>query len=192
LKNLRNLQPGAKRVIKDVPVTEVTFGIGDTGKKTATLYIDQKLGIARGISLKNDADGTPSDLLVVATDIKLGTEPLPTSQFAFTAPAGAKKFEKPAEAPATYASVADIFARNCNGCHGGGNPKGGLNTTSYQTLMAGSRSGPVITPGDPDNSIVLQYIKGIRQPRMPKNMAPLPDAEVQTITKWIAGGAKEN
>jgi outer membrane lipoprotein-sorting protein len=188
LKPLRNLNSGTKRVIKANAVTEVTFGIGESGKKTATLFLDNKLGIARGMTVRNETDGGPVELLVLATDIKLNVEPLPASEFTFVAPAGAKKAEKPKEAPATWATVATIFRRNCTGCHGSSNPKGGVDLSSYQSAIA---TGSIVA-GDPDNSSAIQYIKGIRKPRMPRNAPPLPESEINAIAKWIKDGAKEN
>jgi outer membrane lipoprotein-sorting protein len=187
MKVVRNPQMGSKRVIKENAVTEVNFSIGESGKKTATMYVDSKLGVARGMSVKTDSGSGVSDLLVMATDIKLSADPLPASVFTFVAPAGATKAEKPKEAEATWAQVSRIFRRSCVGCHGVANPKGGVDLSSYQSVM-GTGS---VTPGDPDNSTAVLFIKGIRKPRMPRNAGPLPDSEIETIVKWIAAGAKE-
>jgi hypothetical protein len=56
--------------------------------------------------------------------------------------------------------------------------------------MAGARGRPVVVAGNPDGSRLIQYIKGTRSPRMPKDAPPLSAADTKLISDWIAGGAK--
>ncbi len=60
---------------------------------------------------------------------------------------------------------------------------------SYAALMKGGRSGPAVTPGNPDESILIQVIKGTRPPKMPPQ-GSVPAAQLEQLTKWIADGAK--
>jgi len=85
--------------------------------------------------------------------------------------------------------VKPILDRVCVKCHGGEETKEGLNMTSYDQLMAGSDNGPVITPGDPINSLLIDLItKG----KMPKQGPKLLPAQIRTISDWVAAGAKNN
>ena len=85
--------------------------------------------------------------------------------------------------------VKPILDRVCVKCHGGEETKEGLNMTSYDQLMAGSDNGPVITPGDPVNSLLIDLItKG----KMPKQGPKLLPAQIRTISDWVAAGAKNN
>src|SRR5947207_2206638 len=63
--------------------------------------------------------------------------------------------------------IAPIFATACNACHGGASPQSALTLTSYAALMKGGRRGRAIMPGNPKASLLVQYIEGVKQPRMP-------------------------
>ncbi len=58
--------------------------------------------------------------------------------------------------------------------------------------MAGGESGKSITPGDATGSLLILYLKGERQPRMPQNRAPLHREDFDMIATWIKEGAKES
>ena len=66
---------------------------------------------------------------------------------------------------------------------------GGLDATRYEGFAAGGNKGPAFKPGAPQESVVLAYLKGERQPRMPLGSAPLPDDQIELFSRWIAGGA---
>ena len=59
-----------------------------------------------------------------------------------------------AEAKTSFAAdVMPIFVGRCFGCHqpgGQGNEKSGLDLSSYEGVMKGTRSGKMVIPGDPD------------------------------------------
>lgn len=179
----KSVKSGAKRTIKGNAVTEIIMSL--PGDRTLTLYVDDKLKIARGASLKKGETETFS----LAKELTIGAEPLPDADFAFAPPAGAKLQEAPKAENVSYSQVQAIFNRSCVGCHGN---SGGLSLESYASLMAGGRRGAEVVPGDPNSSKLVQYITGARSPRMPKGNAPLPDSEIKLISNWIAGGAKEN
>jgi WD40 repeat protein len=85
--------------------------------------------------------------------------------------------------------IAPIFAASCNACHGAKMPQSGLTTTSYAALMKGGTRGKSVIPGKPEESLLVQYIDGRKQPRMPIGGALKPE-EIARIKKWIAEGAK--
>ena len=87
-----------------------------------------------------------------------------------------------------FARVAPVFKDKCTTCHGGVEPKGGLDLRSAKAAVTGGDSGAGIKPGDPDNSLIWQSIADGTMP--PKNKPQLTDAEKKLIKDWIAGGAK--
>lgn len=185
LKNMSNFQGGAKRNMKGQPTTEVTVTLAGATPRTATFYIDDKLGIARGFAIKT----AKGDLVATADAIQIGAEALPADKFAFAPPAGATKVvaPKPEESGATFASVQGILQRNCAGCHGSRGAKGGYSVTSYAGVMSKGN----VTPGDPDGSKLVKYLTGKLQPRMPSGRPPLSAGDIEQIKAWIKAGAKE-
>lgn len=63
-------------------------------------------------------------------------------------------------------------------------------------MMKAGEDGPVIVPGDPDQSLMVQVLKGPvpdkKIPQMPMKRAPLSEADQKTISDWIKAGAKES
>jgi uncharacterized membrane protein len=92
----------------------------------------------------------------------------------------------------TYAEVAKIFEQRCISCHSGPSPADDLRLDAYEQVMSGGEHGPVVVPGKPDESELMQRIRGEAQPRMPLRQAPLPENEMQTIESWIAQGAQRD
>lgn len=84
--------------------------------------------------------------------------------------------------------IAPIFESRCVRCHGGEKPKGGLSLISARQLQKGGESGPVVVPGKPDESSLVDYVSGDK-PEMPKDGKPLSADEVAAIRKWIQDGA---
>lgn len=84
---------------------------------------------------------------------------------------------------------------NCVGCHTGASTAH-LDLTSYEGLMSGeSYNGPVVIPGDADNSLL--YIKVARETqqigeRMPQGGPWLAIVDIRLIEDWINRGAKDN
>jgi hypothetical protein len=81
-----------------------------------------------------------------------------------------------------------IFTASCSGCHSTDKKKGGLDLSTYKALMAGSKEGPVVTPGHPEKSDLVSSISG-PEPDMPKKGDKLTKAQVETITRWVQQGA---
>ena len=88
--------------------------------------------------------------------------------------------------------VQRILLQRCGKCHGEERQKAGLNVSSYSTLMAGSSGGVVLEPGSPDESNLFLAITHRREPTMPPGNGKIPDADIEVIRKWIAGGLLEN
>lgn len=98
--------------------------------------------------------------------------------------------DTPAAASVNFANdVMPILQSRCFNCHGGRDIEEGLSFASYETLMAGSKNGPVIVPGDPDNSLLIQQLLN---GKMPKRGPKLTPAQVQILIDWVLGGALNN
>ena len=104
-----------------------------------------------------------------------------------------------APAPVSYAKdVAPILAARCQSCHVPGQPgyvASGFDVQGYDSLMKGTRYGPVVLPGDPLTSALVMLIEGRADPSimMPHAGAqPLTADEIATIRHWVEQGAKNN
>ncbi len=84
--------------------------------------------------------------------------------------------------------VAPILELHCVRCHEGEKPKGGLSLVSAERFAKGGESGPIVVPGKPDESSLVDYISG-DAPEMPKDGKPLSTGEVAAIRQWIQDGA---
>jgi Protein of unknown function (DUF1553)/Protein of unknown function (DUF1549)/Planctomycete cytochrome C/NPCBM/NEW2 domain len=85
--------------------------------------------------------------------------------------------------------IGPIFASRCLACHKGDHPKGDLSLTTRESFLKGGESGAAIVPGDPDASLLVQYVSGAK-PDMPKNGAALSAAQVAALRDWIKAGAQ--
>ena len=94
-----------------------------------------------------------------------------------------------ADEPAFRERVAPVLRRHCLRCHTGEKPKGGLDLSTSKGLAAGAEGNPVVVPGKPDESRLIEVVSGDK-PEMPKNGKPLSPQEIQVLRDWIAGGSK--
>jgi len=91
--------------------------------------------------------------------------------------------------------VMPILEEYCLSCHGGMDENGeirielGYDMTTYEGLMAGSDYGPVIEPGDPEESLFLEMIVN---GDMPEEGDLVPEEQIEIIRAWIAEGAQNN
>jgi uncharacterized membrane protein/mono/diheme cytochrome c family protein len=87
--------------------------------------------------------------------------------------------------------VRSIFAHNCYKCHSSEKVKGELRLDKKEFVMKGGESGPVITPGHPEES---EMIRRLLLPRddeesMPPKGKTLTEKEIATLQFWIKAGA---
>jgi hypothetical protein len=82
--------------------------------------------------------------------------------------------------------VARVLAGHCLDCHNDFDLKGGLDLSTQQGARAGGDSGPVITGGKLDGSLLWQRVADDEMP--PE--APLRDEDKQVLRRWIEAGAK--
>ena len=88
--------------------------------------------------------------------------------------------------------VRPILTRNCLTCHGpdGESRKAGLRLDQREGLFGTSRGGePIITPGVPGESLLLERVTDPSDPMPPVDHPPLTSAEISTLERWIDQGA---
>lgn len=90
--------------------------------------------------------------------------------------------------PGFAKDVAPILDRWCVSCHGEKEAQAGLRLDSYDATLKGGDDGPVIVPGDPDQSQLLAQIERRARPVMPPKKRLARDA-VAVIRAWIGSGA---
>jgi WD40 repeat protein/mono/diheme cytochrome c family protein len=115
---------------------------------------------------------------------------LPAFSFAADPPAAPEKTEI-----SYYRQVRRIFQQHCQGCHQPAKPMGGYSMTEHAHLFkAGDQAKPGVVAGKPEQSFLVEQLRrgANGKAAMPKNKEPLPDADIEIITKWIAQGAKDD
>ncbi len=88
--------------------------------------------------------------------------------------------------------VRPLLEQRCGACHSPDSRTSGLDATTPASLLKGGKRGPAIVRGKPAESAVIQYVRGNREPRMPKGMPPLSDLEIQLLEAWIQTGAPDD
>ena len=102
--------------------------------------------------------------------------------------------------------VKPILDAKCEACHDGtgeGSTQSGFNVKTYDSVMAGTKLGKVIVPGDALSSTLYLLITHKASPEihMPphgtQSLAkgkgkPLSEDEIDTIKRWIDQGAKND
>jgi mono/diheme cytochrome c family protein len=83
--------------------------------------------------------------------------------------------------------IAPILVANCVGCHNGQRKDNAFNLTTYQNLLKGTPEGPVIVPGKPQESRLVELVQTREMPR--GNNRRLSDEAIARITRWVDEGA---
>src|SRR5262245_25623887 len=94
----------------------------------------------------------------------------------------------PREAEFFEARVRPVLVEHCVGCHGPEAQKSGLRLDSAAALLKGGDGGPVVVPGDPDNSPLIEAIRHDGATKMPPKKK-LPPAAIADLTAWVKRGA---
>jgi dipeptidyl aminopeptidase/acylaminoacyl peptidase len=88
--------------------------------------------------------------------------------------------------------IQPLLRRHCVGCHQPQSKQAGLLLTSYDGFRNGGRKGPSFVPGNPEASLLLDYLTGKIKPQMPFGAKPLADAEIDLFRRWIRDGARND
>src|SRR5689334_22211666 len=62
--------------------------------------------------------------------------------------------------------VRPVLAQNCYGCHGPEKQFSGLRLDSREAILRGGKSGPAVTPGSAENSLLIRAVRQ-QGPKMP-------------------------
>ncbi len=84
--------------------------------------------------------------------------------------------------------IRPIFANRCQGCHGARAGKAGLDLSSAVGFQRGADTGPIVRPGDWENSRLAQVVGYQERLKMPPT-GKLPDAEIAALREWVGLGA---
>ncbi len=90
--------------------------------------------------------------------------------------------------PSFKIEIGPLLQAKCSRCHNEKAHKGDLNLTMPAGILRGGESGPVIVPGKPDESPLYEKVHSGAMP--PGKKDRLSAAEVESIRRWIAGGAE--
>ncbi len=94
-------------------------------------------------------------------------------------------FISTAAAQSFQSDVRPILQKQCQGCHQPSVKQGNLDLTTYAALRKGGNRGAAIP-------LLIDYVTGKRQPRMPLGGQPLADDQIALLRKWIDAGAKDD
>ena len=84
--------------------------------------------------------------------------------------------------------IRPIFRTHCFDCHGATDEiQGGLDLRLVRFMAKGGDSGAAIVPAKPEESYLVERL---RSGEMPPGETNVPKAEIETIERWIAAGAK--
>jgi hypothetical protein len=113
-------------------------------------------------------------------------------------PSGPACAAQPTAPPVSFSEdVLPLLKFRCPVCHlpgGEGRDKSGFDISSYETVMKGTKFGPMIIPGDPESSNLMRLLDWRVSPeiRMPHGKKQLSICDRDLIRTWIVEGAKNN
>ncbi len=93
--------------------------------------------------------------------------------------------------------IKPILDKHCAECHiqgGTGAEATNFIVGSYDSLMKGTKYGPVVVAGDSISSSLYRLVSGKvdKSIQMPHSKEPMPATEISAIEQWIDQGAKNN
>jgi hypothetical protein len=84
--------------------------------------------------------------------------------------------------------VRPVLIEHCVRCHGPKKQRGGLRLDSRAALRKGGDNGPVVKPGAPEKSLLVEAIRRTGELKMPPK-TPLAPEMVEALTTWVKTGA---
>ncbi len=84
--------------------------------------------------------------------------------------------------------IRPIFENRCTNCHNPDKKKGDLDLSTFAGVMAGGSGGASVEAGDSSASTLWKVVSHTEEPVMPPKGDKIPQAEIDLIAKWIAGG----
>ena len=93
------------------------------------------------------------------------------------------------EAAFFKSKILPIFTARCQSCHNHTLKLSGLSLESAAAVETGGTHGPVVVPGNPQQSRLYRRVARIEKPFMPMDGDALPESEVTLLKTWIEQGA---
>ncbi len=87
--------------------------------------------------------------------------------------------------------IQPILEVSCLECHEDSDPSSGLVLTSVAAMKKGGKRGAAVAPGSPEDSLMLLFMKGLREPQMPPENRLSPE-QIALFERWIKQGAKDD
>jgi hypothetical protein len=85
------------------------------------------------------------------------------------------------------ARIRPILEEHCFKCHGSRKQESGLRLDSRQGVLRGSDGGPVVVPGNPNESLLIEAVRRDGAIKMPPKSKLAPQA-IADLTKWVQIG----
>jgi hypothetical protein len=101
---------------------------------------------------------------------------------------GPLAFAKPDDADHFEKKIRPLLLSQCVSCHGPDKVKGRLRLDSAESFVKGGASGPTVTPGKPDESMLIRAVRQVGDLKMPPG-GKLKDQEVADLVQWVKSGA---
>lgn len=90
------------------------------------------------------------------------------------------------KAPRFESGIQPLFRAKCFACHDSKTRQASLSLETRDDLLKGGKSGAAVIPGKPVDSLLLTMVTS---GKMPMGGEKLSASEIETIRKWIEGGA---
>ena len=84
--------------------------------------------------------------------------------------------------------IRPLFEEKCSTCHGQKKQEGGLSLSSRSRAMAGGDSGPIVSPGMPQESLLIRAVNYQTDLKMPPD-GQLADTDIADLKRWVQNGA---
>lgn len=91
---------------------------------------------------------------------------------------------QPANDAIFQSKLQPLLEKRCGSCHSATALQSGFSVTTLSDLLKGGKQGPAIRPGDSAKSLIMQYVRGEKAPKMPLG-GSLPPNEVALLAEAI-------
>ena len=157
--------------------------------KIALFVLTVGLLTACGSQAANTPASSPTELVAPASSALPRDTAVATEAAAATEPSAATQPAAQGTTVSFTHDIVPIIESRCINCHGGQRTEKGLDLKTFDSLMAGSENGPVITPGDAVDS---KFVELVANQKMPKRGPKLTPPQIQLFTEWVNQGALNN
>ncbi|MGB1817565.1 MAG: c-type cytochrome domain-containing protein, partial [Rubripirellula sp.] len=87
--------------------------------------------------------------------------------------------------------VKPLLKMKCWACHGPLKQESGLRLDAGRLMKTGGDSGPVVVPGNSQQSLLLQRVTSTDElDRMPPEGEPLTEKQIEILKQWVESGAQ--